>query len=213
MNKKTFTIAITILILVIVASYLLVQNKSVTQVANYSNITTNSTTQSSTVLTVDPANKAFVDYVIPHHTDALDSSATLLASSKDNEFNDILKSVIAAQGKEVSQLKDLHQKWFNKPYKYNGSYEKMMKPASGTELEVQKAYLEGMISHHSSIIDFAKKTLTDSTVQYQPEILELSKAIISGQETQNQTFKALLETKYKEVVSMQNAMDHGVMSR
>jgi uncharacterized protein (DUF305 family) len=205
MNKKTLTIATAILILVILGSYFLVQNKTQPQVVN--NIgTTNSTVQSSTIAVIDPANKAFIEYVIPHHTDALDSSAILLVTSQDNEFKDILKSVIATQGKEVNQLKELHQKWFNKPYRFNGNYEKMMKPTNGNELDTQKAYIEGMISHHSSIIDFAKKTLTDSTIQYQPEVLELSKAIISGQEAQNQTFKTLLQTKYKDVSSVQDAM-------
>jgi uncharacterized protein (DUF305 family) len=205
MNKKTLTIATAILILVILGSYFLVQNKTQPQVVN--NIgTTNSSVQSSAIMVIDPANKTFIEYVIPHHSDALDSSATLLVTSQDSEFKDILKGVIATQGKEVNQLKELHQKWFNKPYRFNGRYEKMMKPSSGNELEIQKAYIEGMISHHSSIIDFAKKTLTDSTIQYQPEVLELSKAIISGQETQNQTFKTLLQTKYKDVSSVQDAM-------
>jgi uncharacterized protein (DUF305 family) len=141
-------------------------------------------------------DKTFVEYVIPHHQDAVDSSTKVLATTQDLELKTFLENVIKTQVTEITMLKGYYKTWFGQDYNDKGEYQTMMK-ATKTGQEADKEYITGMLGHHSGIIDVAKMVLTDSKFQYKPEILELSKQIIKDQEADNVVLNKWLETKYK----------------
>jgi uncharacterized protein (DUF305 family) len=143
------------------------------------------------------SDKTFIEYVIPHHIDAVESSQSLLQTTTDPELKTFLTNVIANQGKEITTLKSYYKTWFNQEYAPNSNYQKMMKLDNKTGIEADQKYIQGMFFHHSGIIDIAKGVLTDSSYQYKSEILEFSRKIIKDQEFDNIILKNWLETKYK----------------
>jgi uncharacterized protein (DUF305 family) len=142
-------------------------------------------------------NKSFIEYVIPHHQEAITSSQQVLKITKDPELISFLNNVIQTQSREVNMLKSYYKSWFGKEYVENGNYDNMMNLSGKAGLETEKAYIQGMLSHHSGIIDVAKKVLKDNKFQYKPEIFVLSGNIIKDQEADNLVLQKWLETKYK----------------
>jgi uncharacterized protein (DUF305 family) len=140
-------------------------------------------------------DKTFIEYVIPHHQDALDNSQTMLKFTKDPELIIFLNNVIKNQGNEIETLRGYYKTWFGK--EYVDTYNKPIQRYTGmTSVQAEKEYITGMLGHHNGIIDIAKMVLTDSKFQYKPEILELSKQIIKDQEADNIILKKWLTEKY-----------------
>ncbi len=142
-------------------------------------------------------DKSFIEYVIPHHQDAVDGSQALLATTQDNELKLFLNNVIRTQSEEITILKGYYKQWFGKEYIDNGSYTKMMK-VTKTGVSADKEYVQGMLGHHSGIIDIANKILVDSKSQYKPQILEFSRKVIKDQEADNVILNKWLVQKYKQ---------------
>jgi uncharacterized protein (DUF305 family) len=99
------------------------------------------------------------------------------------------------QSTEIAMLKGYYKTWYGEDYKNKGEYQSMMK-VTKTGIEAEKEYVQGMLDHHSSIIDVAKMIQTDSKFQYKPEILTLSKQIIKDQEADNVVLNKWLVEKY-----------------
>jgi uncharacterized protein (DUF305 family) len=140
-------------------------------------------------------DKTFIEYVIPHHQDAVDNSQTVLKSTNDLELITFLNNVIKTQSSEIVLLKSYYKTWYGEDYKDQGEYKAMMK-VKKTGVEAEKEYVGGMLGHHSGIIDVAKMVLVDSKFQYKPEILTLSKQIIKDQEADNTVLNKWLVEKY-----------------
>jgi uncharacterized protein (DUF305 family) len=154
-------------------------------------------------------DRSFIDYVIPHHQDAVDGSQELLKISKDPELISFLNNVIATQTKEIDLLKRYYKSWFGAEYK--DSYIKLQNRYFGmNELEASKTFTQNMLAHHSGIIDVAKKVVaSDIGYSYKPEIVELSQQIIKDQEADNVVLNNWLGAKYKTVeITKTNSDDH-----
>jgi uncharacterized protein (DUF305 family) len=143
-------------------------------------------------------DKTFIEYVIPHHQDAVDNSQTVLKFTKDPELVIFLNNVINTQSSEIVMLKSYYKNWFGT--EYIDTYSKPIQRYAGmTSIQSEKNYIEGMLSHHSGIIDVAKMVLVDSKFQYKPEIMSLSKNIIKDQESDKVTLNKWLDEKYQGV--------------
>jgi uncharacterized protein (DUF305 family) len=140
-------------------------------------------------------DKSFIEYVIPHHQDAVDGSNKVLATTQDPELKAFVNNVIKTQGQEITLLKGYYKTWFGKDYVDNGSYKAMMR-GTKSGVEADKEYIAGMLGHHSGIIDIAKMVLVDSKFQFKPEILTLSKQIIKDQKADNIVLNRWLVEKY-----------------
>jgi uncharacterized protein (DUF305 family) len=141
-------------------------------------------------------DKTFIEYVIPHHQDAVDSSTKLLGTTQDQELKVFLNNVINTQSGEISTLKSYYKTWYGEDYKDKGEYKAMMK-VTKTGLEAEKEYVQGMLGHHSGIIDVAKKVVaSDLGYTYKPEIITLSRQIIKDQEADNVVLNKWLVEKY-----------------
>ncbi len=149
-------------------------------------------------------DKSFIEYVIPHHQDAIDSSQKVLKTTQDPELKAFLNNVITAQGSEITLLKGYYKTWYGKDYIVTNS-PSMMKLDDLAGVALDKEYVSGMLGHHSGIIDIAKIVLSDSKTSYKPEILTLSKQIIKDQEADNVVLTKWINTKYTS--SNSNPMD------
>jgi uncharacterized protein (DUF305 family) len=84
----------------------------------------------------------------------------------------------------------------------------MMNLGNVTGNDLDKTYIQGMVGHHSGIIDVAKAVLIDSKFQYKSEILALSKQIIKDQESDNAVLNKWLNTKYQSVIILDTEKAH-----
>lgn len=145
-------------------------------------------------------DKTFIQYVIPHHQDAIDSSNKILTTTQDPELKAFTANVIKTQGQEIASLTSYYKTWYGTEYSNNGNYKPMIMLENPTEKELDKSYIQMMLGHHSGIIDVAKKVVSDTKSQYKPEIITLSKQIIRDQEADNVVLQKWLDTKYKNLV-------------
>ena len=145
-------------------------------------------------------DESFIENMIPHHQEAVDSSNQILNSTGDPELKMFVQNVIADQTKEISEMKLWYKNWFNKDYTSNSNYQAMMggmKDKTGIDLD--KEYVKGMIMHHQGAIQMATKI---QTITKRPELIKLANDIITSQTAEKNTLMDWMMSKYN---------DHGMM--
>ena len=141
------------------------------------------------------SNQSFLQNMIPHHQEAINTSYIIQATTQDPELKQFAGNVITNQNKEVKEMKEWYKKWFNKEYTNNDSYIPMMTKMnglSGTQLD--KAYIQGMTLHHTGAIQMAKKMQTIKDPK--PELLTLASNIIKDQNSEIQMLNNWLKSKF-----------------
>jgi uncharacterized protein (DUF305 family) len=147
-------------------------------------------------------DQSFIENMIPHHQEAIDSSNQILGSTIDLELKTFAQSVISAQTKEISEMKTWYKTWFNKDYTPSSNYQAMMggmKDKTGTELD--QAYVRSMIMHHKGAIQMATKI---QTITKRPELLKLADDIVTTQTRERAILMNWIMSKYN---------DRGMMGR
>ena len=61
----------------------------------------------------EPFDRAFIDAMIPHHESAIDAAKAAETRAQKPEIKQLAKEVIAAQQKEIEQMKGWRKAWFN----------------------------------------------------------------------------------------------------
>ena len=139
-------------------------------------------------------DQSFLEGMIPHHQEAVDSSNQVIKTTTDIELKAFAQNVIAAQTKEINEMKAWYKSWFNIEYSPNSNYMAMMGGMKNkTGVELNKEYVKGMLGHHGEAIEMAKKI---QTVSKRPEILKLSNDIITSQSIENKILEGWLMDKY-----------------
>jgi len=141
--------------------------------------------------------KVFIQEMIPHHQEAIDTSTVVLAQTQDAELKKFNQDVIDAQTREVLQMKGWLKDWFNLEYTEGTNYMPMMgdlRQFEGKALD--KMYVEGMIRHHQGAIEMAQKVLTLSP---RSEVKQMANDIIATQQAEVITLQQWLTTKYNDV--------------
>jgi uncharacterized protein (DUF305 family) len=150
------------------------------------------TTEESIVHSTEVTNdEEFINQMIPHHQEAIDTSNIVISKSKNTQIKQFAEDVINVQTSEVNQMKGWYSTWFGKEYAPHSNYMPMMgslMQLNGEELE--KEYITGMIAHHKGAIDMAKQIL--ATTQ-RPEIKKMAEVIISVQAEEVNTLQNTLE--------------------
>ncbi|MCU1522712.1 MAG: hypothetical protein JWN19_3097 [Arthrobacter sp.] len=143
------------------------------------------------------ADVTFAQMMIPHHAQAVDMSDMMLKK------NDIPASVTAlatkiksAQGPEIETMTGWLKSWDEPTMMPSGhSMDGMMTDADMTKLdatqgtEAARLFLTQMIAHHEGAIMMAK---TETTTGKNADAVQLSKDIVSAQETEIQEMQKLL---------------------
>lgn len=104
------------------------------------------------------SEREFLEGMIPHHQEAVDTAKdTLARGGTTPEIRALLTGIISAQEKEIADMKEWYQTWYGTAYSDTGTYQPMMRDAralSGKALDA--AFLEDMIMHHMGAIMMAR---------------------------------------------------------
>lgn len=145
------------------------------------------------------ADVTFSQTMIPHHTQAVDMSETMLKKTDiPASVTELATTIKAAQGPEIESMTAWLKSW-NEPTKMPSghSMDGMMTDAEMTKLntaqgnEAARLFLTQMIAHHEGAILMAK---TEASSGKNAEAIQLGKDIISAQETEIQEMQKLLAT-------------------
>jgi uncharacterized protein (DUF305 family) len=148
------------------------------------------------------ADVMFAQHMIPHHTQAIEMSDTLLAKQGiDPRVIGLANQIKAAQGPEIQQMQGWLTQWGTPsmpPMSGHGDMAGMsgmmserdmtaLKDAQG--VDASKLFLTQMIAHHEGVITMAQSEIKDG--QYPPAV-EMARAIVTGQQQEIDTMKGIL---------------------
>jgi uncharacterized protein (DUF305 family) len=148
------------------------------------------------------ADVMFAQHMIPHHTQAIEMSDTLLAKQGiDPRVTELATQIKAAQGPEIQQMQGWLTQWGTPsmpPMSGHGDMPGMsgmmsekdmtaLKDAQG--VDASKLFLTQMIAHHEGAITMAQSEIKDG--QY-PAAVEMARAIVTTQQQEIDTMNGIL---------------------
>lgn len=148
------------------------------------------------------ADVTFAQHMIPHHTQAVEMSDTLLTKQGiDPRVTQLANQIKAAQGPQIQQMQGWLTQW-GAPSMPPMSGTGDMPPVSGmmsqqdmtalTDAQgvaATKLYLTQMIAHHEGAITMAQSEINDG--RYSPAV-EMAHGIVSGQQQEIDTMNGIL---------------------
>lgn len=162
-----------------------------------------STTSATESQNVDDGRKGdvmFAQMMIPHHRQAVEMADEALKKDASTEVKGLAAQIKAAQGPEIETMTKWLQEW-DAPMTAEGGHgghgggDGMM---SGDDMEdlsaangaaFDKMWLTMMIEHHEGAVEMAEGVLKTTT---NPQVEEMAKAIVEGQNEEIATMKGLL---------------------
>lgn len=138
----------------------------------------------------------FIEQMIPHHEDAITMSKLALTKARRPEIKQLAQNIIQSQGKEITQMKDWYQLWFdreiptgsntmNQHGMMGGSQMHMGMMGNDTDVtrlensqDFDRSFVEGMIPHHQMAVMMASMLKNGTT---RPEMKTLADDIIAAQ--------------------------------
>jgi uncharacterized protein (DUF305 family) len=150
------------------------------------------------------ADVMFAQHMIPHHTQAIEMSDTLLATQGvDPRVTELANQIKAAQGPEIQQMQSWLTQWGTHsmpPMSGHGDMVGMsgmmseqdmttLKDAQG--VDATRLFLTQMIAHHEGAIIMAQTEIKDG--QYPPAV-EMAHAIVTTQQQEIDTMTGILAT-------------------
>ncbi len=92
---------------------------------------------------------SFVSEMIPHHQEAIDTSASLLTKTQNNDLKNILINIMSGQNQEIIMMKKRLADFYTGS-EYKPMYMPMMRDTStiSSITTIEKMYMEDMITHH-----------------------------------------------------------------
>jgi uncharacterized protein (DUF305 family) len=150
------------------------------------------------------ADVMFAQHMIPHHTQAIDMSDTLLAKQGiDLRVTELANQIKAAQNPEIQQMQGWLTQWGTPsmpPMSGHGDMAGMSGMMSEQDMtalkdtqgvDASKLFLTQMIAHHEGAITMAQNEIKDG--QYPPAV-EMAHAIVTTQQQEIDTMKGILAT-------------------
>jgi len=158
------------------------------------------------VITGQPAgynadDVAFATNMIPHHQQAVESSAMVPDRSTNAELIALAQQISAAQQPEIDVMKVFLVQWNENPDDNSGhgghgnTMQGMVDAAAMTKLEslngaeFDKLWLESMVSHHQGAIEMAKAEIANGD---NVDAKTLAKNIVATQEAEIGQMKQML---------------------
>jgi uncharacterized protein (DUF305 family) len=146
-------------------------------------------------------DRAFIDMMVPHHESAVAMAEVARQRAEHPEIRQLADEIIAAQRKEIDQLRAWRKQWFGSDqtpamdamplvpgmdmegHGMGGGTMTMDMTRDVEELRTadpfDRAFIDAMIEHHTSAVDAGRIALRDSS---KPEIRSLAEEIIKAQE-------------------------------
>ncbi len=151
-------------------------------------------------------DKAFLLEMIPHHQEAVETSAYLMTRTTRPEIRQFVEAVIAVQTAEIDQMKEWFRTWFLMDYVDQQQYQPMMRPLTDkTGGVLDQQYMEDMILHHQGAIEMAQSVLK---VTERPALRAFAERIIATQNEEIESLRRWLEDTSEGNLSPTNLHAH-----
>jgi uncharacterized protein (DUF305 family) len=126
------------------------------------------------------SEKQFLEEMVPHHQEAVNSSEQLLQVAENPKLKQFLQSVVSLQNAEIEQMKAWHKEWYQSELVPASNYMPMMTDTTSMQTEAaEQAYIKDMIMHHLSAVKMANQLLALDPSR--SELVQFAQAIISVQ--------------------------------
>jgi uncharacterized protein (DUF305 family) len=138
------------------------------------------------------SEREFLTGMIPHHQEAVDTAKEVIERGGSTpEIKALAESIVAAQEKEIAEMKGWYQDWHGVAYEEKAAdYQPMMRELAGLSgAALDKRFLEDMIMHHMGAIMMARSV--QPHIEH-TEIKNLSNAIIETQTTEIELMRRLI---------------------
>jgi uncharacterized protein (DUF305 family) len=123
---------------------------------------------------------SFLQHMIPHHVEAIESAQALLAVTERPELRALLQDVVETQTAEVELMHGWIAAWFPDA-SHQAPHEPMMRDlGDAPAADLERAWLEDMLVHHMMAVHEARALLALDLSDH-PEVAELANAIVAGQ--------------------------------
>jgi uncharacterized protein (DUF305 family) len=138
------------------------------------------------------SERAFLEHMIPHHQEAVDTAKEVLARGGTlPEIKELASDIIAAQEKEITDMKSWYAAWYQKEYVESTEPMTMMRDLEGLSgADLDKKFLEEMIAHHMNALEQGQLVAKTTT---KPEIIKLATDIAESQSEEIITMRILLK--------------------
>lgn len=154
----------------------------------------------------------FIDAMILHHQGAVEMAKEVLDKSQRPEMKKLAQDIIAAQDREIEQMKQWRTAWYpkadSKPMAWHAQMGHMMVMSpdqmqammmkgdlGAADAEFDLRFLNAMIPHHEGALIMAKDVLNKSK---RPEMKQLAQAILASQQTEIEQMKQWRQAWYKQ---------------
>ncbi|MEG3938518.1 MULTISPECIES: DUF305 domain-containing protein [unclassified Microcoleus] len=154
----------------------------------------------------------FIDGMTVHHQGAVNMAKEVLNKSKRPEMKKLANNIIAAQNREINQMKEWRTNWYPKasstPMAYQAQMGNMMAMTpeqmqsmmmsmdlGAADDQFYLRFLNAMIPHHERALVMAEDALKKSK---RPEIKKLSQEIVTSQKQEIQQMKEWRLAWYKQ---------------
>jgi len=135
------------------------------------------------------SEREFLEGMIPHHEEAVATAKEVLErSGSTEEVRQLATDIIAAQEKEIADMKQWYQDWYGEQYVSTGNYLPMMRDLgslNGKVLDI--VFMEDMIRHHRGAIIMA------GSVQDHLKNIEINDLTIAIKRTQIEEIRLMEE--------------------
>ena len=153
----------------------------------------------------------FIDGMKPHHQGAIVMAKEAQQKSQRPEIKKLADEIIMAQTKEITELQTWRKQWYpnasSMPMAHNAKMGHMMEmnadqmkgmmmtqDLGAQDAEFDLRFINAMIPHHEGAVKMAQDASTKST---RPEVKQLSKEIISSQQTEIKQMQEWKKVWYK----------------
>lgn len=154
------------------------------------------------------AEQAFLSGMVPHHESAIEMATIARSRAKAPEIKQLAESIVSAQKSEISELKRIHQRLYDKPLKPDeGAHEKLglsAEEAGMTHSEADntmlreadpfdREFVDMMVPHHEGAAGMAKAVLKEAE---DAELKALAQKIVTDQEREIREMNSFREKTY-----------------
>jgi uncharacterized protein (DUF305 family) len=149
------------------------------------------------------ADQRFIEEMIVHHEGAIEMATVALEKSTRPEVLSLAQGIIAAQTKEIADMRTWYRDWFQSevPAPLEGSHTMHMQGMVGDMEKLRAAkdfdseFVSQMIVHHEMAIMMAQ--MLQSTTE-RAEMKSLADNIISSQQNEIESMRTWLKAWYSE---------------
>jgi uncharacterized protein (DUF305 family) len=143
----------------------------------------------------------FIDGMTVHHQGAVNMAKEVLNKSKRPEMKKLANNIIAAQNREINQMKEWRKAWYAKasstPMAYHAQMGHMMMSMDlgAADEQFDLRFINAMIPHHEGALVMAEDALKKSK---RPEMKKLAQEILSSQKQEIEQMKEWRQAWYKQ---------------